>query len=131
MHRSLAIAAALLILGASAHGTQPPQDNAELAKLFREDQADRMPAAGKLSPSVDWSVVIPRDRAREKRVKELIAADSLGTGSDYYHAAMVLQHAPTPDDYLLAHDLCVVAIARGEEPPFAAGPVRAGVRASA
>ena len=103
------------MLGASAVAATPPQDNAELTKLFKEDQADRMPAAGKLSPSVDWSVVTPRDRAREKRVKELIAADALGTGRDYYHAAMVLQHAPTPDDYLLAHDLCVVAIARGEE----------------
>ena len=34
-----------------------------------------------------------RDRAREKRVKELIGADALATGADYYHAAMVLQHA--------------------------------------
>ena len=68
-----------------------------------------------MTPSVDWSVVTPRDRAREKRVKELIDANALGTGADYYHAAMVLQHAPAPDDYLLAHDLCVVAVSKGEE----------------
>jgi hypothetical protein len=28
---------------------------------------------------------------------------------------MVLQHASTPDDYLLAHDLCVIAIGKGEQ----------------
>ena len=115
MFRSLAIAAAL-VLGSSAIGAAtPPQDNAELAKLFTDDQADRTPPAGKMMPNVDWDVVTRRDRAREKRVKELIGADALTTGADYYHAAMVLQHAPAPDDYLLAHDLCVVAIARGEE----------------
>ena len=116
MYRSRVLAAALLMLGASAHGATPsPADNAEVAKLFTEDQADRKPPAGKMMPSVDWSVVTPRDRAREKRIKELIDADALGTGTDYYHAAMVLQHAPAPEDYLLAHDLCVVAISKGEE----------------
>jgi hypothetical protein len=27
---------------------------------------------------------------------------------------MVLQHAPKPEDYLLAHELCVVAVSHGE-----------------
>jgi hypothetical protein len=27
---------------------------------------------------------------------------------------MILQHAGTPDDYLLAHELCVVALGHGE-----------------
>src|SRR5262249_40994826 len=36
------------------------------------------------------------------------------TGQDYYHAAMVLQHAAAPDDYLLAHEFCVAALALGE-----------------
>jgi hypothetical protein len=83
--------------------------------LFTEDQADRMPPAGKLMPSVDWNAVGLRDSARQKRVKELIAADALATGTDYYHAAMVMQHSSAPDDYLLAHDLCVVAISKGEQ----------------
>lgn len=56
-----------------------------------------------------------RDEARELRVKELIQAGALTTGADYFHAAMILQHASEPDDYLLAHDLCVIAIAKGEE----------------
>lgn len=86
-------------------------DNDEVAELAREDQQDRRPPAGQ---SIDWSVVIPRDQAREKRVKELYAAGALHTGTDYYNVAMVLQHGTTADDMLLAHELCVVAIIKGE-----------------
>jgi hypothetical protein len=62
----------------------------------------------------DWEAIGIRDDERELRVKELLAAGPLGDGAAYYHAAMVLQHAATPDDYLLAHDLCVIAISKGE-----------------
>jgi hypothetical protein len=86
-------------------------DNEELAQLFREDQADRSPAGGQ---SIDWSVVIPRDLAREKRVKEMYTAGELHTGADYYNVAMVLQHGKTPEDFLLAHELCIIAIMKGE-----------------
>lgn len=85
--------------------------NAEMKRLFQEDQADRSPAPSK---SIDWEEVSMRDEAREKRVKELIQSGDLKTGADYYHAAMVLQHAVDPDDYLLAHDLSVIAIGKGE-----------------
>jgi hypothetical protein len=116
MIRSTLVAASLLLGAAQAADiARPPADSAELRKLFAADQADRTPPPGKLVGNIDWNAVTPRDRAREQRVKELIAADALRTGSDYYHAAMVLQHASTPDDYLLAHDLCVVAIGKGEE----------------
>ena len=91
---------------------EPANDNAELQHLYDEDQADRQPAyAGK---PVDIPALSRRDDERERRVKELYAADQLRTGPDYYHAAMILQHALTPDDFLLCHDLCVVAIAKGE-----------------
>jgi hypothetical protein len=81
-------------------------------RLYAEDQADREPPEGK---SIDWSVVGPRDAARLARVKALYTAGRFQTGTDYYHAAMVLQHAEIPEDYLLAHELCVVAISKGEE----------------
>jgi hypothetical protein len=83
----------------------------ELEKLYAEDQADRN-ATGM---NTDWEAISIRDEQREIRVKELLALGSLGGGSAYYHAAMVLQHASTPDDYLLAHDLCVIAISKGEQ----------------
>src|SRR5262249_1706924 len=85
------------------------QDNEELAKLYREDQDDRKGA------DIDWSVVEPRDRKREARVLELYKGNQLQTGADHYHGAMVLQHGRTPEDYLLAHELCVVAVGKGEE----------------
>jgi hypothetical protein len=90
------------------------QDDGEVARLFKEDQDDRAPLEKEGKP-VDWSVVGKRDEARLARVKELYAAHRLRTGADYYHAAMVLQHAQVAEDFLLAHELCVAAIAQGEE----------------
>lgn len=98
-------------LAVAAAGDARAADNEELKRLYREDQADRTPPKGQ---EIDWSTVGPRDRAREARVKELYARDQLRTGSDYYHAALVLQHAMLPEDYLLAHEFCVAALAGGE-----------------
>jgi hypothetical protein len=88
-----------------------PGDSEELARLYDEDQADRQPESGK---PIDWAVVGPRDRAREARVKELYEAGGLRTGKDYRRAAMVFQHAQKPEDYLLAHEFCVVALSKGD-----------------
>src|SRR5262245_4013054 len=95
--------------GAEPPGKPAARDNEELARLFREDQDDRKATA------IDWSAVEPRDRKREARVKELYNDNRLQTGADHYHAAMVLQHGRAPEDYLLAHELCVVAVSKGEE----------------
>ena len=96
---------------AQAPATQVARDNEEIARLFREDQADRTPPAGK---DIDWAIVGPRDKARLARVKELYAQNRLQTGADYFHAAMLLQHGEVPEDYLLAHEFCVVAISKGK-----------------
>jgi hypothetical protein len=87
----------------------PPADNAELARMNQEDQADRQ---GTIH-DVDWTVVKPRDDARLKRTKELYAAGALRTGRDWLRAAMILQHGNDADDFLLAHEMCVVALAQG------------------
>jgi hypothetical protein len=86
-------------------------DHAELARLCEEDQADRKPHAG---PPIDGKQIVARDKAREDRVKELYRAGELRTARDYHHAALILQHAHEPDDYLLAHELCVIALAKGD-----------------
>ena len=86
--------------------------NAELAKMYDEDQGDRTPAA--TGKPIDWKVVGPRDRQREARVKTLYESGALRTGKDYYRCAMILQHASKSEDYLLAHEFCVVALAKGE-----------------
>ena len=87
------------------------KDNEELARLHREDQDDRSPANIK---DIDWAKVGPRDKARLARVKALYSQNVLHTGADYYHAAMILQHSDIPEDFLLAHEFCVVAISKGK-----------------
>ncbi len=87
------------------------KDNEELVRLYQEDQADRSPANAK---DIEWAIVGPRDKARLERVKAVYTQNGLHTGADYYHAAMVLQHSEVPEDFLLAHEFCVVAISRGK-----------------
>ena len=96
----------------SAFQPQADTANAELARLFVEDQADRKPEAGR---SIDWVEVGKRDKARLARAREMYQGDHLRVGADYFNAAMLLQHGGEPGDYLLAHELCVVAIAKGHE----------------
>jgi hypothetical protein len=109
----LIVGAVLMVVVPGATPTPPREagkDNEELSRLFREDQADRMPGL----KAIDWKAILPRDRAREARVKGLYRDNRLKTGADYFHAAMVLQHGAVPEDYLLAHELCVVAISKGD-----------------
>lgn len=105
----------MVLLPAAAQTSGPtnsPTDNLELQKIQEADQADRQPSSG----SIDWSLVTVRDRAREAQVEELYRQGKLLTGTDYFNAALVLQHGSKPEDYLLAHELCVVAIIKGNVP---------------
>ena len=102
---------ALPVPSADAQTSSVTKDNPELTRLMAEDQADRTPDDAR---AIDWKIVGPRDAARLKRVKELYAENKLQTGADYYHAAMILQHGDVAEDYLLAHELCVVAISKGD-----------------
>jgi hypothetical protein len=111
---TLACALVLAVAGGDARGrlsaSVPPQvgDNPELAKIYEADQADRV------ADLINWAVLEPRDKARLARVKELFATKNLRTAVDFYRAAMVLQHGQVAEDFLLAHELCVVAIALGK-----------------
>ena len=108
------IAALLLVVPASALAQAKPAaaptytTNAEMTAIFTADQADRDAGA-----KIDWSVVGPRDLARQARTKALLDAGALSSGDDFYHAAFVFQHGGVANDYLLAHTLAIVAIARG------------------
>jgi hypothetical protein len=86
-----------------------PADSAELMQIYEADQKDRETAVGK----VNWKVVGPRDAARRKRVRELIAQGGVRSGKDYERAAMVFQHGDTPEDILFAHVLAVTALGEG------------------
>jgi hypothetical protein len=90
-------------------------DNKELAAIYEQDQADRMPLMHGDWPTDWWSTArfVARDLLRQARVLALYRANALRTGNDYYHAAMVFQHGYRPDDFLLAHELSIVALAKG------------------
>jgi len=81
--------------------------NAEMTAIYDADQADRQPG-----PKIDWTKVWPRDAARRARTKALLDAGKLNSGTDFVHAAFVFQHG-SGNDFLLAHVLATIAIARG------------------
>src|SRR4051794_34418317 len=95
--------------GSSSPG--PNSDNPEVKNIVDADQQDRSPGNGK---PIDWKIVGPRDQARLKRIKEVYRANLLRTAHDYANAALVLQHSNEADDYLLAHEMCVVSILKGD-----------------
>jgi len=104
--------AALLLCSAAPSAAQPvvqPPANSEMTAIFDADQADRQAGGA----AIDWSVVGPRDAARQARTLALLNAGALRSGDDFWHAAFVFQHGAEPNDYLLAHTLAVIAAARG------------------
>jgi len=81
--------------------------NREMTALFDADQADRR------TPNIDWSIVGPADERRRTRTQTLLDAGLLHSGDDFLHAAFIFQHGGAPEDYLKAHILAMIAIARG------------------
>lgn len=63
-----------------------PKNNAELQKMYDEDQNSRSIS------NIDWSILSKQDKLREIRVFELIKEGKIITGKDYYNSAMIFQH---------------------------------------
>jgi hypothetical protein len=82
--------------------------NEQMKQIFDADQRDREPGV-----KIDWAVVGRADDERRKAVAKLLNDGALHTGEDFQRAAFVFQHGSTPDDYLLAHTLAMVAVSRG------------------
>lgn len=87
------------------------QSNAEMQKIFEEDQRPRQNLK---MAKADWSTISKKDEARRAEVRHLLANGDLHTGKDFELAAFIFQHGNTPDDYLLAHTLAMIAVARGD-----------------
>ena len=87
---------------APATGTDDP----ELRTLREADQTDRKGA-------MDSAIVGPRDDARRARVLAILKQGRGTTGEDAFNAALVMQHGDGYADFMLAHELCLSAIARG------------------
>lgn len=82
--------------------------NPELTSIYNNDQNAR------LEPSkIDWNVLRIADAKRRERVQQLLNEKKLSAGIDYYHAAYIFQHGYSSDDYLKAHVLALIAMARG------------------
>jgi len=101
----------------SSDDAKPPENNsAEMKRIFDEDQADRQAnmAAMISQQLLDWTNKIgPRDAQRRTQVIDLLSRGVLHTGQDFEEASFIFQHGDNPDDYLLAHTLATVAIAKG------------------
>ena len=93
----------------AVENTAKPGDS-EIHRLQVADQDDRH---GIMSKSkAEWEQMAKRDAERLKRAKEIYQAGGLVSASDYFDAALILQHSSVSDDYLLAHVLCTVSIAK-------------------
>ncbi len=82
--------------------------NAEMKAIFDDDQKVRT------APQSDGQAMSRTDAERRGRTRKLLAAGALHTGKDFEEAAFVFQHGDTPADYLLAHTLAMVAVAKGD-----------------
>ncbi|MCA9791892.1 MAG: hypothetical protein KC910_08850 [Candidatus Eremiobacteraeota bacterium] len=100
--------ALLLVACLSLSAWAQPQENQEMAEMFRQDQAAR------LNGPIDWDKVSKEDEARRKRVRELLLGGQLLEAKDFYRAAFIFQHGSQPEDFLLAHILAMNAMAGGD-----------------
>jgi hypothetical protein len=92
------------------------QDSAVLKRMFREDQADRNVDDDAMTDQQrsEWRTRLrTRDDQRHKEVMDLVKRGELQTGVDFEEAAVIFQHGLDPDDYLLAHTLAIIAVAKG------------------
>jgi hypothetical protein len=62
-----------------------------------------------------WAALSKDDAVRRGRTHDLLMAGKLHSADDFREAAFIFQHGDTPDDYLLAHTLAMIAVAKGDE----------------
>ena len=85
-------------------------DNAELQTLRDADQADREDPIDRAK----MERMTVNDPIRRERTLRLIAEGVPTTGRDFHNAATVLQHGQQPNDFKLAHELTIAALALGD-----------------
>lgn len=96
-----------------SHEAEAAPSNAEMERIYEEDQAARQDP-GSISEE-RWAVISREDAQRRERARELLAEGALHTSEDFIRAAFVFQHGDTPNDYLLAHALAMIAAGKGDE----------------
>lgn len=85
------------------------KDNQKLKALFEADQQERT------DTNLDWLHISINDVKRQALVLTMIERGQVKTPTDYYHAAMVFQHATTLEGIQRAQQLARIAMDGGED----------------
>jgi hypothetical protein len=85
--------------------------NAAMAEIYRADQAARQSMA---SFTANAPQIEKDDAARRAQVRALLGKGELRAGEDFRLAAQVFQHGAEPRDFVFAHTLALVALAKGD-----------------
>ena len=85
--------------------------NEEMAGIYKADQAVRKSTAAFQAQAKQ---IEKDDAARREQVRGLLGKGELRAAEDFRLAAMVFQHGSAPRDYLFAHTLALVALAKGD-----------------
>lgn len=92
------------------------QDSAILKRMFQEDQAERNVDDRAMTDQQrsEWAKRLRiRDEQRRREAMDLIKRGELHTGTDFEEASVIFQHSLDANDYLFAHTLAVIAVAKG------------------
>lgn len=87
------------------------EPNAAMADIYKADQAVRQ---SMVSFTANAKEIEKDDEARREQVRALLEKGELRAGEDFRLAALVFQHGREPRDYLFAHTLALVALAKGD-----------------
>ena len=82
--------------------------NSELKRLHDADQAERSQF-----DKIDPKALSARDAERREKVRKMLNDGKVRTALDFARAALIFQHGSTAEDFLLAHTLTMVSMAKG------------------
>ena len=82
-----------------------------MRELYHEDQSART----KPFDEINWNALNAADRQHQREVLGFLQTGKLGSATDYYYAALIMQHGSCPARYKLANRLAQQAINLGDE----------------
>ncbi len=95
----------------TAKTQNPPKVSDAIHQLFVEDGEDARNGISKFSEEE----LTARGKARQTKVRALLAAGELKTGEDFHEAAFIFQHGNNSEDCLFAHVLAMGAVLKGSD----------------
>ncbi|HWA24810.1 MAG TPA: hypothetical protein VG734_03975 [Lacunisphaera sp.] len=89
-------------------------DSPEIKRIVDADQLDRQGNRANLSAE-ERGATTARDKARNARMLEIVAAGEIRTANDFARAALVMQHSARFPGFRLAHELAVASMLLGDK----------------